>query len=96
MTTTFTSGEWHSHDGQIYPIETGKTLALIPYWDKEDEEKQANLKLIAAAPDMFETLSVVLNHIEQTNTDFEFNGVIIPKKDLIRYINIAIQKATDF
>ena len=54
-----TKGDWHAHDGQIYPEETGKTLALIPYWDKEDKEKEANAMLIAAAPDMLKALQSI-------------------------------------
>lgn len=52
MKTKHTPGEWHSKEGQIYPLETGKTLALIPYFDDEDEEQKANSQLIAAAPDL--------------------------------------------
>jgi len=54
--TKHTQGEWIGTDGQIYPEETGKTLALIPYYDKENEEQQANAQLIAAAPKMLLTL----------------------------------------
>ena len=50
-----TQGEWYAKEGQIYPIETGKTLALIPYYDGT-EEQEANAKLIAAAPELLEAL----------------------------------------
>ena len=49
-----TNGEWQAKEGQIYSMETGKTLALIPYYDNENEEQKANAKLIAAAPDLLE------------------------------------------
>lgn len=49
----FTAGTWHAHDGQIYPEETGKTIALIPYYDKENEEVEANAQLIASAPTLY-------------------------------------------
>lgn len=55
-----TQGEWHAKDGQIYPLQTGKTLAVIPYFDEEDKEQQANAKLIAAAPDMLEACKLAL------------------------------------
>jgi hypothetical protein len=54
-----TKGEWIAKDGQIYPQETGKTLALIPYFDEGNEEHEANQKLIAAAPTMLEALILV-------------------------------------
>lgn len=54
-----TQGEWMAKEGQVYPCETGKTLALIPYFDNENEEDQANQKLIAAAPEMLESLKIV-------------------------------------
>lgn len=57
MNNKHTPGTWYAKDGQIYPTETGKTLALIPYFDKENEEQQANQKLIAAAPKLLEALN---------------------------------------
>lgn len=56
MKTKFTQGTWHSHDGQIYPEQTGKTICLIPYYDKDNEEQQANTKLICASPLLLEAL----------------------------------------
>jgi len=61
-----TKGNWFAHDGQIYPEETGKTLALIPYFDKENEEQQANAYLIAAAPDLLEACQLALSLIRET------------------------------
>lgn len=52
MKTLHTQGQWHEHDGQIYPTETGKTLAIIPYYNEINKEQIANAKLIAAAPEM--------------------------------------------
>jgi len=58
-----TTGEWFAKDGQIYPIETGKTLALIPYFDGENEEQKANQKLIAAAPMLLDALQEAREYI---------------------------------
>jgi hypothetical protein len=58
-----TPGNWIEKDGQIYPEETGKTLALIPYFDKENKEHQANAELIAAAPKMLERLNKTLKQL---------------------------------
>ena len=58
----YTPGEWHAHDGQIYPLETGKTLAIIPYFDNEDKEQQANAHLIAAAPKLLKACNRIASH----------------------------------
>lgn len=69
MSTRHTPGEWFGKDGQIYPLETGKTLAVIPYWDKDSEEQQANLAVLTEAKNMLTALnrisglcSAVLDH----------------------------------
>jgi hypothetical protein len=68
MTTTHTPGEWITKEGSIYPQETGKTLAFIPYFDKEDKEQEANAKLIAAAPEMLELIERMKGLIELMGT----------------------------
>jgi hypothetical protein len=91
METLHTKGEWFAKEGQIYPIETGKTLALIPYFDKEDKEQEANAKLIAAAPDLLEAASNVVTILEAISF-LVGNGVL---KDKIIMLNKAIEKATE-
>jgi hypothetical protein len=87
------TGEWITKEGQIYPQETGKTLALIPYFDKDNTEEQANAKLIAAAPTMLEALKVALE-----DTEMLLNGDCEPTPDnliaTIEVIKNAINKAT--
>ena len=56
MNTKHTQGDWYARDGQIYPTDTGKTLALIPYYDKDNEEHEANARLIANAPELLAAL----------------------------------------
>lgn len=56
MKTQHTKGPWMDKEGQIYPETTGKTLALIPYFDKSNDEENANARLIAAAPELLEAL----------------------------------------
>jgi len=47
-----TPGTWRAKDGQIYSEDTGKTIALIPYYDEDNKEQGANAKLIEAAPSL--------------------------------------------
>ena len=80
-----TKGEWFAKEGQIYPIETGKTLALIPYYDKDDKEQEANAKLIAAAPDMLFALNELLANV----------GWHHIKPEALQIAKEAISKATE-
>jgi hypothetical protein len=85
MKRTHTIGNWIAHDGQIYPEETGKTLALIPYFDKEDKEQEANARLIAAAPELLTACLVA-------SEELCFGGDWNTAK---RVIQDAINKATE-
>jgi hypothetical protein len=93
METTHTQGEWHAHDGQIYPLETGKTLALIPYWDEENEEHQANARLIAAAPDLLIALQRLVQFVEWRQ-DFIVEDHELGEQNQYSEALTAIQKAT--
>ena len=88
MKTKHTQGTWHSHDGQIYTEETGKTICLIPYYDKDNEEQQANAKLIEAAPKLLFSLQMLINDIHRNDGD------IINRATLIKEANEAINQAT--
>jgi len=65
MNTKHTAGTWHAKEGQIYPTETGKTLALIPYFEEGLEEHQANQKLIAAAPELLKALGNICYKLQE-------------------------------
>ena len=82
--TEHTAGNWYAHDGQIYPIETGKTLALIPYFDENNEEQAANAKLIAAAPVLLDALKRAYSIMA---TDKKNNGT-----EIMEIMREAIQK----
>ncbi len=89
-----TKGTWMAKEGQIYPEETGKTLALIPYFDKDDKEQEANAKLIAAAPEMLEALIEISKGAGRYNEDrlIHASNTI---EDMQQLANDAIQKATE-
>ena len=66
MYNKHTAGDWYSHDGQIYPLnlpENSKsiTIAVIPYYDKENEQHIANEKLLAASKDLLEALQALIS-----------------------------------
>jgi len=70
MKTKHTTGNWIAKEGQIYPQETGKTLAFVPYFDEEDEEQQANLMLIAAAPLLLHACKFLVGIMTSENKEF--------------------------
>lgn len=88
MEMQHTPGNWHAKDGQIYPTETGKTLALIPYFDEKDIEKQANQQLIAAAPDLLNALAMFIHSVEHEGVIF---GIVT---SAVENAKQAISKAT--
>ena len=59
-----TKGSWITKEGQIYTEKTGETLALISYFDNENEEHKANAKLMAAAPELLEALQYAIKFIK--------------------------------
>jgi len=65
MKAKYTNGDWIAKEGQIYPQETGNTLALIPYYDETNEEHKANEQLIAAAPKMLEALEFAYSQFQK-------------------------------
>jgi hypothetical protein len=87
MNTKHTQGNWHTNEGQIYPQETGKTLALIPYFDKDNEEMEANSKLIAASPELLKALVMAYAFMI---TDPQHQG-----RNILETIKEAINKATN-
>ncbi len=87
MEMNHTPGNWHANEGQIYPTETGKTLALIPYFDKNNKEQKANQQLIAAAPDLLNALAMFVHSVEH-------EGVIFGRvADAVKNANQALYKA---
>jgi len=88
MNTKHTSGEWYAKDGQIYPLETGKTLCLIPYFDEDNEQHKADQTLIAAAPDLLLALGRLVDRIQICS-----NGLWLDKTPEYEQAMKAIEKA---
>lgn len=51
-------------DGQIYSEETGVTVAMIAYFDKDNEEHQCLQQLLASAPKLLKTLKGVQSSLD--------------------------------
>ena len=71
METKYTKGTWFAKDGQIYPEETGETLALIPYFDEDNQEQKANMKLIELAPAMYEANQKLVERLKLWHETYE-------------------------
>jgi hypothetical protein len=90
MNTQHTAGTWTAKDGQIYPEETGKTLALIPYYSGT-EEQEANQKLIAAAPELLEALKGTVEALSRMIDKYNPDSI---EAEWIGEANEAIRNAT--
>jgi phosphoenolpyruvate carboxylase len=78
-------GEWLSKDGQIYAQNDGKTIAVIPYFDKHNEEHIATANIMAASKELLSALITCYTSLQTYGRH--------PIID--RQIEAAIQKATE-
>lgn len=96
MKTQFTPGEWYAKDGNVISIETGSTLAIIPYYDRDEKEMEANSKVMAAAPELLNELKNAVVSIQKllsiSQLDMDIKNLY--RKDIERHEE-AIQKATE-
>ena len=94
MESKYNKDTWIAKNGEIYVEETGKTIALIPYFDDENEEEIANAELISASPDMLkicETISDLL--VSRFWLDKNFKSTV-NWRHVSRELQDAINKAT--
>lgn len=89
METKHTKGTWYNcHGQQVYTEETGQPICVtigLP-----DEESEANLKLIAAAPDLLHALEL----LNACNLIFaKHRGYDYYNSPTGRIVSNAIQKA---
>jgi hypothetical protein len=100
-----TTGQWKAvaQMPEGYSIETneGKVIAFTQCdedYNSENPimraEEMANANLIAASPTMLETIIGIRHNIESNQNEIIINGIIIPKSDILKYIDLAIDKAT--
>ena len=64
-----TKGEWNGKDSEVYSLETGKTIARCDIGGR-DEQTEANARLIAAAPELYEAAVIAcVEFYDQTNAE---------------------------
>lgn len=79
--TQHTPGPYYTNSGQIIQESTGKTLALIPYFDNGNEEERANAELFANAPEMAKEIEDLKQTIFGLKTELQ------AAQNTIAYIN---------
>lgn len=52
-------------DGEIYCPRTGKTIAVLPYYDSKSIKDRHNQRLLAAAPQLYAALINVMQELNQ-------------------------------
>lgn len=92
--TKFTPGPYRVQrvrPGEYYIIGDDSPLCRIAWEDVHDAEARANADLIAAAPDMYEALTVM---VEQIETLYSPWGLAEPITTMIKNAKDAISKAS--
>ena len=86
---TFTPGPWHEHSHRQIGPDAGNVAEVwsaIGWGDAAIQEADANVRLVAAAPELYEALQVALVVVAGCNGDGFFN-------DQERMIRAALAKA---
>lgn len=76
--TKHTPGPWYAKGGQVVQHRTGRTLALVPYYDKGNEEQDQTAQVMAAAPELLEALERVTPWIGKMIADGAHLGTVLP------------------
>ena len=86
--TKHTKGEWYMgvKSGKVYSKDNSTNMSIQVECDTK-EERNANAKLIASAPDMLEALQSLIRNMESKDHR--------PTPLTIRMANNAIKKATE-
>lgn len=98
--TKHTPGPW-KHSGHLIATDHQTVIATTQgancwKWQCSPAslENAANARLIAAAPEMLETLQVLRDTIAR-DFKIENSEMVIPNADLLKYIDMAINAATE-
>jgi len=64
LKASITQGEWHGKDGQIYPLETGKTIAHIYTSDTQKADTEFIVLAVNNFVSLVETLETIKENYE--------------------------------
>jgi len=68
MKANYTKGEWMTKELSVYNGDTGRTIAEVGRWAvAHEDEAEANAHLIAAAPELLEALTELLDLFYEHN-----------------------------
>jgi hypothetical protein len=100
MKTQFTKGEWSYNkysDGDygVYSSDGDGSDIVVVKNTRNDKETEANLKLVAAAPDILNALDQLINRIDESWDNLCKGTLNGAKKALLLEAREAIKKATE-
>lgn len=88
MKTKHTKGEWFVSGGSQIVSMPSQCKITNHVSGRNEEESEANIKLISAAPELLEAAIISLKHMQAT-------GITYDNVDQYNIINKAIKKATE-
>lgn len=94
MEKKFTQGEWkHVNDSPYHRVElvNGRLYVASVEGALNESEEQANAKLIAAAPDLYEALELMISQLQGHNN---LGSILGMDYEAITKAKAAIKKAT--
>ena len=97
--TSFTPGRWFAMGCDVKPLGDKPYICWTGISEREIGEARANANLIAAAPEMYETLMMAVSFIEEELESRECSGLaddseyIAGPRNLLNQIDKALRKA---
>lgn len=82
MKPKHTPGPWYSEENNVFTVQLGYWIAEMgknKSFTKNNDERHANARLIAAAPELLEALELALVRLEQLNSPRCSNALTIGK-----------------
>lgn len=94
-TNKHTPGPWYASAGEIVQEGTGRTLARVTYFDKEDAAQVGDARVMAAGPELLAALERITPWIGKMIADGAHLGAVLPGdcEQALRQAAAAIEKA---